>query len=418
MIILKVPCLKKLTTSNLVAFLSNLFHHYDSALFGLLSPIMAPLFFPHQDKLSALIYTFMLIPLGTIAKPLGALYFGKLADRIGPSFALKKSLALSAIMTILIGLCPTSLTLGLWAPICLAAARLLQSFFSAGQTYSGLQMTLSNTDFKKRPLVGGLFDAYAIAGGLLASLLTSLVVKDVKTSGYWRYLFFLAALPYMLSYFVKAPVTRTHSTQNSSVKTMLMQHRKLFTTLVFTSGFTHLTYQIAFTFTCGFVPLASCFSQAKLLASNSYLLIFDMLMLPLFGFLAQKTGKEKMMQLSCLTFVMMIIPLFYGLVSSSFALVILSRVLIVLTGVAFASCYFSWAFSKIEGPDQNKLVFLSSSLGATLIGAPSSSICLKLYGLFKSPLAPALYLFMMGTLCAIFVTKGQKEDLQQNMQPL
>ena len=56
------------------AWLGNLFEHYDSALFGFLSPFLAPLFFPKQEPLTALILTYAMIPLGMLARPIGSLY--------------------------------------------------------------------------------------------------------------------------------------------------------------------------------------------------------------------------------------------------------------------------------------------------------------------------------------------------------
>lgn len=54
--------------------LGNLFEHYDTALFGFLSPFLAPLFFPKHDPLTALILTYAIIPLGMVMRPLGALF--------------------------------------------------------------------------------------------------------------------------------------------------------------------------------------------------------------------------------------------------------------------------------------------------------------------------------------------------------
>ncbi len=48
----------------LTAFLGNLFEHYDLALYSLLTPFFASIFFSDQNQISALIMTFGIIPLG------------------------------------------------------------------------------------------------------------------------------------------------------------------------------------------------------------------------------------------------------------------------------------------------------------------------------------------------------------------
>lgn len=58
------------------ACLGNLFEHYDTALFGFLSPFLASLIFPDHDPITALILTYAIIPIGMLARPLGALVFG------------------------------------------------------------------------------------------------------------------------------------------------------------------------------------------------------------------------------------------------------------------------------------------------------------------------------------------------------
>jgi MHS family proline/betaine transporter-like MFS transporter len=44
------------------ACLGNLFEHYDTALFGYLSAFLAPLIFPKQEPITALILTYAMIP--------------------------------------------------------------------------------------------------------------------------------------------------------------------------------------------------------------------------------------------------------------------------------------------------------------------------------------------------------------------
>ena len=75
------------------ACLGNLFEHYDTALFGFLSPFLAPLIFPEKDPMTALILTYAIIPLGMVARPIGSLVFGYIGDVYGRRHALFLTLA-------------------------------------------------------------------------------------------------------------------------------------------------------------------------------------------------------------------------------------------------------------------------------------------------------------------------------------
>src|SRR4051812_25423429 len=88
------------------AWLGNLFEHYDTALFGFLSPFLAPLIFPKQDPLTALILTYAMIPLGMLARPIGSLFFGYIGDVYGRAVALFWTLAGMAIISLCIALTP------------------------------------------------------------------------------------------------------------------------------------------------------------------------------------------------------------------------------------------------------------------------------------------------------------------------
>src|SRR5208282_5525974 len=61
----------------------NLLEWYDFGLYGLLAPVLAPLFFPSIDPVAALIGAYGGFALGFMMRPLGGAVLGNLGDRIG-----------------------------------------------------------------------------------------------------------------------------------------------------------------------------------------------------------------------------------------------------------------------------------------------------------------------------------------------
>ena len=162
--------------------LGHFFEQYDKALYTLLAPVLAPLFFQNQTPLMALIYTYSILPLGFLVRPLGALYFGRLGDRQGKKIALSTTLWGMSLVTISMGIIPLNPTL-------LILGRLLQSFFAAGETTGASLLLLENTPYKKRSFFSSIFDFSGILGILLASLLATTFIHLKVIDSLWRALF-------------------------------------------------------------------------------------------------------------------------------------------------------------------------------------------------------------------------------------
>src|ERR1700684_4606167 len=68
--------------------IGNLLEWYDVGLYGLLAPVLAPLFFPSVDPVAALIGAYGGLALGFMMRPLGGAVLGHLGDRIGRGYGL------------------------------------------------------------------------------------------------------------------------------------------------------------------------------------------------------------------------------------------------------------------------------------------------------------------------------------------
>lgn len=116
-----------LSTAHRVAGMAgNVMEWYDFALFGYLATVIGPLFFPHADRLSQVLSTFGVFAAGFLMRPIGAILFGHLGDRIGRKRALMLSIVMMALPTFLLGCLPTYAVIGIWAPILLTLIRLFR----------------------------------------------------------------------------------------------------------------------------------------------------------------------------------------------------------------------------------------------------------------------------------------------------
>lgn len=68
-----------------------------------------------------------------LARPVGAIFFGHLGDRLGRKTTLVASLITMGVATFLIGVLPTHEQIGVWAAVLLLVMRLAQGFAIGGE---------------------------------------------------------------------------------------------------------------------------------------------------------------------------------------------------------------------------------------------------------------------------------------------
>lgn len=175
---------------------------YDFFLYGTAAALVFPtVFFPSTiPPLVGLLASFSTFALGFFARPLGAVLFGNLGDRVGRKPALVLALFLMGISTTLIGCLPSFATAGSIAPILLILLRLLQGLALGGQWGGAVLIVTENAPKKQRGFYGSFAQMGAPVGSILANLAFLLITTAVSTeallSWAWRvpFLFSLALI--------------------------------------------------------------------------------------------------------------------------------------------------------------------------------------------------------------------------------
>lgn len=366
-------------------FLGNLFEHYDTALFTILSPFIAPLFFPTYDPISALILTYSIIPLGMISRPVGSILFGYFGDRYGYKKALIVSLFGMGIISGLIALLPTHDNVGFIAPILLLIGRILQNIFGVGETIGGALFLITESEEKQKDFMSGIYNASTIGGILLASTVVSLLGSFNLINQGWRYLYLLGCATAFFGCVLRTQIAskdlsneNVKRTPDSFIKLYWRMKSQIFI-IAFVSGFSYASYSIAFVVINGFVPLISQVSKTEAVHLNTFLLIIDFLALPLFGLSTKLFRREQLMSFSALSAAIIGIPLFLLLENASLFTVLFVRFCFVLIGVSFSATFFSWAQNLVPKEHCYSVIAFAYAIGSQIFGAPTSAISLWLY---------------------------------------
>lgn len=402
------------------ACLGNFFEHFETALFGFLSPFLAPLIFPDQEPLIALILTYAMIPLGMLARPLGALVFGYVGDVYSRSQALFLTLAGMSLVSGCIALSPTYEQAGVLAPIIFCLGRLMQNFFASGETMGGAIFLLENTSKNKHDLLSSLYNASTIGGILFASAGVSALYYYQVIDWGWRLLYMLGCLTAFFGCLIrwqapsssrKASSSFTGSILNQA--RLLWQYRQAFLSIAITSGFAYANYSIAIVFMNGFVPLISAFTKADMISLNTVLLVLDFAALPVFGWLAAKTSREKLMLSATIGVILGSIPLLMLLKSATLLSIFVVRISFILFGVAFFAPFHAWAQELVPAHARYAIVSLGYAIGSQLLGGPAAALSLWIFKQTGSISSASWYLILLavGSSCILAKTIHKKVDL-------
>jgi len=134
-----------------------------------------------------------------VMRPVGALVFGLLSDRIGRKLPLMISIIFYSVMEILSGLAPNYQVF--------LALRFLYGVGMGGEWGVGASLVMETVSVKRRGLLSGLLQEGYAFGFLLAAAAYYFVFPKFG----WRAMFFVGGLPALLTLFIRSKVKETEA---------------------------------------------------------------------------------------------------------------------------------------------------------------------------------------------------------------
>jgi MHS family proline/betaine transporter-like MFS transporter len=172
----------------------NVLEFYDFTLFGIFAVTIAKTYFPPSSSTGALLQSLSVFGAGFLMRPLGAIVFGYIGDKLGRKKALTLSIAFMGFPTLLIGLMPTYTQIGIFAPIIIMLCRLIQGLCTGGEYNGAAVFALEHIGNQRAGLTGGFICGSAGLGALAALGVSALTSLEMMPSWSWRMAFVLGAL--------------------------------------------------------------------------------------------------------------------------------------------------------------------------------------------------------------------------------
>ncbi len=398
------------------ASIGNALEWFDFVIYGFFAMTMAKLFFPTGNETVSLLLALATFGVPFFVRPLGAIVIGAYADRHGRKAAFTLTILLMMSGTFIIAVAPTYSVAGIFAPMLILCARLVQGFSAGGEFGSATAFLAEQNPERRGFYASWQFASQAFTTVLATSigvgLSTTLSTAQIESWG-WRIPFFIGLLIGPVAWYIRRNVDETiefksMQVSKSPLKEALGEGRKrllvslgvvalctvsMYTVVLFMP--TYATRQFGLTTSVGFVG-------AMLVG------VLQVMLIPLFGALSDRHGRLPILAVAAAAMVILFYPMFAWL-----AAVPTLQTLLIIQGVfgilmaAYMGPLAAMMSEMFPARVRTTGLSISYAFGVAIFGGLAPLISTWLILVTGSKLAPAFYLILAGlvSLVALFFAR-------------
>lgn len=309
---------------------------YDFYAYTFFSALFAGrVFFEPLGAVGGTLVALLSIGIAFLVRPIGALIFGPIGDRLGRKRTLILTITIMGVSTGLIGCLPDYHAIGAFAPALLVFLRLVQGI-SLGGEWGGAVLLASEHSTKKSrafaaslPQLGSPVGSFLAGGALL--LMSSALPQDALLTWGWR-IPFLVAFPFLLvSLWLRLAVSETPEFALAATRHELerVPIAAVFTReplrLVVAIGAALLgigSYSLMNTYMITYGSTVLHFKATEVVTATQYGALVQFVTIPLFGWLATKIGSARVVALGALLTALIAFPMYFWLQFASFGVLV------------------------------------------------------------------------------------------------
>lgn len=203
----------QIRTVGIGSLLGTTLEWFDWLLFTTMAALaFNQLFFPELSPLMGTFASLVTFATGFLTRPVGALIFGHLGDRVGRRASLLTTMMLMGGATFAVGLLPTYESIGNLAPLLLLVLRLLQGLAVGGEWGGAVLMCVEHAEPNRRGL-HGTWPQVGVPLGLLSSTgfvaVATALPQDEFLAWGWRVPFLASVVLLILGMVVRLRILET-----------------------------------------------------------------------------------------------------------------------------------------------------------------------------------------------------------------
>ncbi|MEB0003272.1 MULTISPECIES: MFS transporter [unclassified Cryobacterium] len=414
-------------------WIGSALEYYDFTLYSQAAALVFPtVFFPTASPAVAIVASLATYGVGYVARPIGAIVLGNLADRHGRKHVLVIAMMMMGLATLLVGVLPTYSQVGILAPILLVVLRLVQGFAVAGELGASNALIVEHSPDAKR----GFFASFSLQGSQIGSILAlafmlplaSALPAEAFQSWGWRIPFLLSAVVILAGYLIRRnieePPAYLKQSQVKEFKTPAIElfrryPRMLLICVISTLANVIGTATLVFGVTYGKQESYGVgFTTSEFLWIILIINTVSALTIPLFGKLSDVFGRKALMITGALGGGLTSIPFLFAVQEKNFAMVLILGVLAMSIFFQMWNATFATAYQE-QFPTRLRVTgfAVSQNVGLMLAAfAPAIFTLMAPPGTSNIPIVIGITTLVVTVIAAgatLFLCNGSGESLAE-----
>ncbi|EWJ99943.1 MFS transporter [Staphylococcus aureus] len=410
---------KKAKKTVVATGIGNAMEWFDFGVYAYTTAYIGANFFsPVENADIRQMLTFAALAIAFLLRPIGGVVFGIIGDKYGRKVVLTSTIILMAFSTLTIGLLPSYDQIGLWAPILLLLARVLQGFSTGGEYAGAMTYVAESSPDKRRNSLGsgleiGTLSGY-IAASIMIAVLTFFLTDEQMASFGWRIPFLLGLFLGLFGLYLRRKLEESPVFENdvatqperdniNFLQIIRFYYKDIFVCFVAVVFFNVTNYMVT-------AYLPTYLEQViKLDATTTSVLITCVMaiMIPLalmFGKLADKIGEKKVFLIGTGGLTLFSIIAFMLLHSQSFVVIVI--------GISILGFFLSTYEATMPGSlptmfyshIRYRTLSVTFNISVSIFGGTTPLVATWLVTKTGDPLAPAYYLTAISVIGFLVIT--------------
>jgi MFS transporter, MHS family, proline/betaine transporter len=401
----------------LATAMGNAMEWFDFGIYSYLAVVLGKVFFPGSGQ-NGLLYSLAAFAVAFLARPIGGIFFGFLGDRLGRKRILATTIIMMAAGTFSIGLIPSYDSIGIWAPILLYVARLVQGFSTGGE-YSGASTFIAESAPDRRR---GFFASFLefgtvvgfVAGATLVTGLTAALGSQAMQDWGWRLPFLIAAPLGLIGLWFRLKIPETpaferleeHARRRSAssrFRDIVLQHSRTLLLAMAVVLALNVTNYLVLSYLPNYLSGTLGYDTSHSLVLTVVTMLVMLVVIPLVGRLTDHVGRRPVLAAACIGYIVLSVPALWLLQQGTTAPILAGLLLLGLCQALFVGTTPAALPAMFPTAIRYSGMAISFNISVSLFGGTAPLVAEWLVRTTGNRYMPAFYMMVAGAIGLVAV---------------